>query len=130
MRPSGKTRLSGRQTGSLLTVAVLVAAVLLAPALVPRPAAALVTSGGVQSFRIRIGWFGYEPSKIVAAAGRPIVLYVGRGFGCAGGFVMPRLRVERNNARGAITVRLGSLRPGRYIYSCGMGMIAGTLIVR
>ncbi|MFA5844171.1 MAG: cupredoxin domain-containing protein [Coriobacteriia bacterium] len=115
--------------GTRLAAALLVAGALLAPALAPQPAAALVTSG-VQSFRIRIGWFGYEPSKIVAAAGRPIVLYVGRGFGCAGGFIMPRLRVERNNTRGAITVRLGSLRPGRYIYSCGMGMITGTLVVR
>lgn len=83
-----------------------------------------------QRLRIAIGSQGYEPGVVRAESGRPIVLAVGRGEGCAAGFLIPELGVERDNSSGPITVNLGDLPAGKYRFSCGMDMVSGTLIVR
>lgn len=82
-----------------------------------------------QRFRIAIGSQGYEPSIIRASASRPVILNVGQGEGCAAGFLIPKLRVERDNSVGPVAINLGRVRPGRYRFSCGMEMVTGTLIV-
>jgi hypothetical protein len=87
-------------------------------------------SSAAQHFNIRIGGVGYEPSLVTASAGRPITLTVGKGEGCAAGFLMPSLGVEKDNSSGAVTIKLGRLKPGTYGFSCGMGMVQGRLVVR
>jgi hypothetical protein len=84
---------------------------------------------GKQVLRIAIGSTGYEPGTVRASAGRPIVLTVGKGEGCAAGFLIPKLGVDKDNSRGPITVNLGTVPPGKYRFSCGMEMVSGTLIV-
>lgn len=82
-----------------------------------------------QEFSIAIGSTGYEPGVVRATTGRPIVLAVGRGEGCASGFLIPKLGVNEDNSRGPITVKLGALPAGTYRFSCGMDMVTGKLIV-
>ena len=83
-----------------------------------------------QRFDIKIGRTGYEPSTIVAAPGRPITLTVGKGEGCAAGFLIPSLGVSKDNSSGKVAIRLGALKPGTYVFSCGMDMVRGNLVVR
>lgn len=83
-----------------------------------------------QRFRIAIGSQGYEPGVIRASAGAPVILRVGRGEGCAAGFLIPELGVDEDNSGGPVTINLGRVRAGRYQFSCGMEMVTGTLIVK
>jgi len=99
---------------------------------VRKPAAAkpATSKPKTQRLRIAIGPRGYEPSVVRAEAGRPIVLSVGRGEGCAAGFLIPKLGVEEDNSEGSVTVNLGHVPAGRYRFSCGMDMVTGTLVVK
>jgi Cupredoxin-like domain len=101
-----------------------------APAPAPKTAQKPATSTAAQTFSIAIGGTGYEPSQVVAAAGRPITLKVAKGEGCAGGFLMPSLGVDKDNSGGPVSVKLGPLTAGSYQWTCGMGMVSGTLVVR
>ena len=83
-----------------------------------------------QHLSIAIGTAGYEPSRLTASAGAPIILTVGKGEGCAAGFNIPALRVHLDNSAGAATVALGKLKAGTYQYVCSMGMVSGKLVVR
>lgn len=97
-----------------------------APSMSERPPAA----DAPQRITIRSGGSGYEPSEPQASADRPIVLVVGKGEGCAAGFYMPSLGIEADNSGGPVTLDLGTLEPGSYMFTCGMGMLGGELIVR
>ena len=83
-----------------------------------------------QRLAIAIGAAGYEPSRILASAGTPIALTVGKGQGCAAGFNIPKLGVHLDNSAGAVTTKLGKLKAGTYTYVCSMGMVSGKLVVR
>lgn len=87
-------------------------------------------SGTVQRISIAIGYAGYEPTVARAKAGVPIKLTVGKGEGCAAGFLMPSLGVSLDNSGGPATTKLGALEAGEYPFFCGMQMIGGVLEVR
>jgi hypothetical protein len=101
-----------------------------APKRKPAAKTAVVSAGKVQRFTIAIGAKGYAPSRIVAKAGTPIVLTVGKGEGCAAGFDMPKLGVHIDNSAGSASAELGALKAGSYQYTCSMGMVTGELVVR
>ena len=88
------------------------------------------SSTSVQHFAIAIGRAGYEPESITAQSGRSITMTVGKGEGCAAGFNMPKLGVHADNSSGPVTIRLGKVKAGTYIYTCSMGMVSGELVVR
>jgi len=98
----------------------------------PRAARKRAKSAAVarQHFSIEIGSSGYEPSVIRASSKSPISLSVGKGEGCAAGFLMPSLGIEKDNTRGRIEFSLGRLEPGTYRFTCGMEMVEGKLVVR
>ena len=98
----------------------------------PRTARKRARSAAVarQHFSIEIGSSGYEPSVIRASSKSPISLSVGKGEGCAAGFLMPSLGIEKDNTRGRIKFSLGRLEPGTYRFTCGMEMVEGQLVVR
>jgi plastocyanin len=100
------------------------------PAHAPKSAAKSKSAATAQHISIAIGQVGYEPSVVRAAAGRPITLTVGKGEGCAAGFQMPSLGVDKDNSAGSVSIELGVLRPGTYRFSCAMGMVEGKLVVR
>lgn len=86
-------------------------------------------AGAAQKLSIGIGDVGYEPAVVQASSGRPITLTVGRGEGCAAGFLMPELGITKDNTTGPVTFDLGRLKSGTYRFTCGMGMIEGKLVV-
>lgn len=101
------------------------------PAVVPKKVApAKKPVAAVQNLRIAIGGAGYVPDALTAKAGVPIELTVGKGEGCAAGFVMPDLGIELDNSAGPVTGRLGVLKPGDYRFACAMDMVSGVLHVR
>lgn len=81
-----------------------------------------------QKVSIGIGGAGYDPSSVRVDAGRPVRITVAQGEGCAAGFYMPELGVEKDNSAGPVTFTLDALDPGTYTYTCGMGMVSGQLI--
>ena len=83
-----------------------------------------------QHIRLAIGATGYEPSALQASSLSAITLTVGKGEGCAAGFLMPSLGISKDNSRGSVTFSLGKLKPGTYRFSCAMEMVEGRLIVR
>jgi plastocyanin len=94
------------------------------------PSAKAPSKPAAQHFDIAIGAKGYEPERIVAKAGAPISLTVGRGQGCAAGFELPSLGLHGDNSAGPATLSLGTLKAGTYTYTCSMGMVTGKLVVR
>ena len=102
-----------------------------APVSKPRAKAKVIPRTTVaQRVSVVIGSNGYEPGVVTVAANRPVLLTVGRGEGCAAGFLIPSLKISADNSSGPVTVNLGRLRPGSYQFSCGMEMVTGTLIVK
>lgn len=91
----------------------------------PKPAAS-----EPQKIRIAIGATGYSPSTVTASANRSLSLVVGKGEGCAAGFLIPELNVDKDNSTGSVTINLGKVPAGTYQFSCGMEMVTGTLVVK
>jgi cytoskeletal protein RodZ len=104
------------------------------PVAAPKPVATLPKPVAVaspnQSFTIKLAGSGYDPSIIKASSKSPIKLTVGKGQGCAAGFVIPSLGINKNNSKGSVTFSVGRLKPGSYTYECSMGMVSGTLVVK
>ena len=96
----------------------------------PKPEPDQAANKDTKRLSIRIGGAGYEPSTVTASSDRPISLTVGKGEGCAAGFLMPSLGIDKDNSSGSVTIGLGRLKPGTYGFSCGMGMVQGELVVR
>jgi len=84
----------------------------------------------VQRVTVKIGTYGYEPSVVEVTAGTPIELTVGRGDGCAAGFLVPDFGIAADNSSGPVTLQLSALQPGSYSFTCGMGMISGEIVAR
>lgn len=95
-----------------------------------KPAANRTATPAVQRFSIAIGAGGYVPSSIRASSSAPIRLTVAKGEGCAAGFNIPELGIEADNSAGRVTLNLGKVEKGSYVYTCSMGMVSGTLVVR
>ncbi len=100
------------------------------PSQQPRRRVVRPIAAAPQRFSIRIGRTGYEPSVVSASSKSPITLSVGKGQGCAAGFVMPSLGIQKDNSQGTVTFSLGKLKPGTYRFNCAMGMVSGRLVVR
>jgi plastocyanin len=83
-----------------------------------------------QHYSIKIGDTGYTPSVVKATSGSPITLTVGKGEGCAAGFTLPSLGIEKDNSEGPVTFSVGRLKPGTYRFACAMDMVEGSLVVR
>jgi plastocyanin len=83
-----------------------------------------------QHYSIKIGDTGYTPSVVKATSGSPITLTVGKGEGCAAGFTLLSLGIEKDNSEGPVTFSVGRLKPGTYRFACAMDMVEGSLVVR
>jgi hypothetical protein len=96
----------------------------------PQPAKAAATAPKAQSVSVAIGAAGYQPSMLFVKAGVPVKLTVGKGEGCAAGFVISSLGLSVDNSAGPATLKIPALDPGKYVFTCGMGMVSGTLVAR
>jgi plastocyanin domain-containing protein len=76
---------------------------------------------------------GYDPAEIQVEAGRPVRLLFDRQetSGCSEEIVIPDFQVRRFLPPNQTTaVEFTPERPGRYEFTCGMGMLRGRMIVR
>ena len=71
---------------------------------------------------------GYEPDAILVDAGVPVELAFSEGHGCLGRVVFGSLGVEADLENGGALVKLPPLEAGTYPFSCGRGLVHGTLI--
>lgn len=91
---------------------------------------ATVRSGDVQRIEVDVTGAAFVPDRIIAVAGVPIEIVFGRGSGCLAEVVFPDLDVRRDLTAGGAVVRLPALPASEHRFSCGMGMVFGTLVLR
>ena len=98
-----------------------------------RPAASAVSAaGGVQQVAITVKG-GYSPSVVEVVRGRPVQLsfYRDEENSCSEELLLPAFSIRRDLPAFKTTlVELLPEKPGRYEFTCGMGMLRGSLIVR
>lgn len=73
---------------------------------------------------------GYDPENVVVLAGRPVSLKLKTDgvVSCTSTFRIPKLNIKRTLPRtGEVIVQATFPTPGRYTFSCGMGMFSGTI---
>jgi len=97
-----------------------------------RPKArAASAANGVQEFTVIVDG-GYAPAALVAQAGLPLRLVFDRrdSSSCSEEIVLPAFGVRRFLPSGArTTIDLPAPEAGQYEFTCGMGMLRGTLTV-
>lgn len=94
-------------------------------------AAAALTGTGVQLVGIEVKG-GYSPSVVRVQAGRPVRLELHRDetSSCSEEIVLGDFGIRRYlPAHETTAVEFTPEHPGRYDFTCGMGMLHGTLIV-
>ena len=93
-------------------------------------AAAAPPAGGVQQVTIAVRG-GYDPAAVRVRAGAPVRLVFDRqeASGCSDEVVFPAFGLRRFLRPFAqTTVEVTPAAPGRYEFTCGMGMLRGALI--
>lgn len=88
--------------------------------------------GDVQVVRMEVTPYGvYEPDTLRVKAGAPVrwEIWGTKNMGCADTLVSRSLGVDIALKSGANVVEIPPLKPGRYAFSCGMGMVRGTMVV-
>ena len=89
-------------------------------------------AGEPREVRIRVR-AGYEPDRVVARAGQTLRLSFRREdrLACTEQVVFPAFGKSATLPPGEdVTVELLPDDPGEYEFTCGMGMLRGTLVVR
>lgn len=79
---------------------------------------------------IAVNPIGYDPNYIRVPAGQPVTLTLKTdgNTGCTSVFKIPSLKIEKDlPATGDTVVTATFDEPGRYVFSCGMGMFTGTI---
>jgi plastocyanin domain-containing protein len=87
---------------------------------------------GRQKVTVRVEG-GYDPAVIEVAAGRPVELTFDRRENnpCSDELVVGALGIRRDlPAFQKTIVELTLPAPGRYEFTCGMGMLHGTIVAR
>jgi sulfite exporter TauE/SafE len=112
--------------GSPVTVSTAVAA------LRPTPAAiAPVPVGGEQVIRMTVANGTFQPNALTVKNGTPVQWDIdGKDIsGCANSIVVPSYGISVKLAQGPNVIRFTPKGPGTIPFSCGMGMIRGTITV-
>ncbi|TGE21503.1 cupredoxin domain-containing protein [Hymenobacter aquaticus] len=97
-----------------------------------RTAAAVSSSGGVQEVAITVKG-GYSPDVIEVERGKPVQLsfYRDEESSCSEELLMPDFRIRRDLPAFKTTlVELLPQQAGRFEFTCGMGMLRGSLVVK
>ena len=72
---------------------------------------------------------GFAPNVVYASAGMPLELTFSEGYGCMAEVLFRDFGILEDLTRGGATISLPALAPGEYVFSCGMEMVFGTLVV-
>ena len=98
----------------------------------PHQAVSAVSSGsGVQEVAVTVKG-GYSPAVIEVKQGQPVQLsfYRAEDAGCSEELVFPDFNIRRELPAFQTTlIELLPQQPGRYEFTCGMGMLRGSLVV-
>lgn len=93
---------------------------------------AAVSTGGTQEITIKVHG-GYSPEVVEVAAGRPLRLIFDRveNNPCSDEVVLGAFGIRRElPAFAKTTIEFTPDKPGRYEFTCGMGMLHGALVVK
>ena len=91
----------------------------------------VTASSGTQEVEITVEG-GYEPGTIQLTAGIPVRLIFHRieTASCSEEVVLPDFGIHQKlSAHKKTVVEFTPEKPGRYAFTCGMGMLRGTLVV-
>jgi hypothetical protein len=87
-------------------------------------------AGGVQKIAVDLSTGSYNPSEIVLKAGVPAEITFGQGGGCLAQVQSQDLGFFEDLTGGAKTVTVPALKAGTYSFTCGMGMVSGSIVVK
>ncbi len=87
-------------------------------------------ANGVQTIAVDLSSGSYNPNTIQLKAGIPAEITFGQSSGCTGQVQSQQLGFAEDLTSGPQTVKLAGLQPGTYQFSCGMGMVTGTIVVK
>lgn len=84
---------------------------------------------GVQILRMTATDRGYTPNEFQVEANKPVRLIIdGEARGCASYFVAPKLGISTRLGLGENSEFEFTPTPGRYDFSCSMGMFSGVIV--
>jgi plastocyanin len=86
--------------------------------------------GGVQRLSVDDSKGSFDPNTIVLKAGLPAEITFGQGSGCLAAVQSQQLGFGVDLTSGPKTVKVAALQPGTYGFTCGMGMVSGTIVVK
>ncbi|GAB2870466.1 hypothetical protein GCM10027044_35710 [Hymenobacter ruber] len=95
-------------------------------------ASAVSSTGGVQEIDITVKG-GYSPNVIEVERGKPVRLYFYRDEenSCSEELLMPDFSIRRELPAFKTTlIELLPQQAGRFDFTCGMGMLRGSLLVK
>ncbi|MFC4769589.1 cupredoxin domain-containing protein [Effusibacillus consociatus] len=86
---------------------------------------------GYQEVDIKVGTNGYTPDEIKLKAGVPTKLNFQKDYrgGCLSYLIMPDFNIQQALKQGTTTVEITPSKPGKYVFTCGMGMYGGYITV-
>jgi hypothetical protein len=96
----------------------------------PQVTGEAVVEDGVQVLHVGLVGGYYQPNVFTVQAGLPVtVVFSGNAEGCLAEPEFPELGVKTDMASGTATAALGTLKPGKYSFTCSMGVNEGTITV-
>ena len=97
----------------------------------PQVTGAAVVEDGVQVLKVGLASGYYQPNNFTVQAGVPVtVVFSGNAEGCLAEPELPELGLKADMSGGSATLVLGQLKPGKYSFTCSMGVNEGTITVR
>jgi plastocyanin len=87
-------------------------------------------SGDVQKIAVDVSKGYYDPSTIELKAGVPAEITFSQSGGCTAQVQSQELGFFEDLSAGPKTVKVGALQPGTYSFTCGMGMVSGSIVVK
>jgi len=98
----------------------------------PQTETSAPADGSPQRLVVNVKDSSYSPSSLKAKAGSPVqlVLRTDNTVGCTRSIVVPKLNLEESLPEtGETVLELGTLKPGKLRFTCGMGMYSGSIQV-
>lgn len=88
------------------------------------------SSGNYQKVVLSFKNYNYYPNTVTVKSGEPVRIYLDSSVsGCGRSFVIRQLGVSKYLATPQDYVEFTPTTPGKYIFSCSMGMYKGFLVV-
>ena len=96
----------------------------------PKTTKTATVAGATQKISVDLSKGYYDPSTIQLKAGVPAEITFGQGSGCLGQVQSQQLGFAEDLTSGPKTVKIAGLPAGTYQYTCGMGMVSGSIVVK